>query len=88
MKRRNREGQLSVLTAYYFAAIWVSLYFKWWSMISLHELIHTMPLVIAPYIFVTAISNTQASRPGCSSSPSTRSRRSSSCRLSAPPTTP
>jgi cellulose synthase/poly-beta-1,6-N-acetylglucosamine synthase-like glycosyltransferase len=55
--------QLPVLTAYYLAAIWVSLYFKWWTLISLHELIYTMPVVILSYIVVTAISNTQVLSP-------------------------
>ena len=55
--------QLPVLTAYYLAAIWVSLYFKWWTLISLHELIYTMPLVIVSYVVVTAISNTQVLSP-------------------------
>jgi len=55
--------QLPVLTAYYLAAIWVSLYFKWWTLISLHELVYTMPLVIASYVVVTAISNTQVLSP-------------------------
>ena len=55
--------QLPVLTAYYLAAIWVSLYFKWWTLISLHELIYTMPLVIVSYIVVTAISNVQVLSP-------------------------
>lgn len=52
-----------VLTAYYLAAIWVSLYFKWWTLISLHELVYTMPLVIVSYVAVTAISNTQVLSP-------------------------
>ena len=55
--------QLPVLTAYYLAAIWVSLYFKWWTLISLHELVYTMPLVIVSYVVVTAISNTQVLSP-------------------------
>ena len=55
--------QLPVLTVYYLAAIWVSLYFKWWTLISLHELIYTMPLVIVSYVVVTAISNTQVLSP-------------------------
>ena len=55
--------QLPVLTAYYLAAIWVSLYFKWWTLISLHELIYTMPLVIVSYVVVTAISNVQVLSP-------------------------
>ena len=55
--------QLPVLTAYYLAAVWVSLYFKWWTLISLHELIYTMPLVIVSYVVVTAISNVQVLSP-------------------------
>jgi len=55
--------QLPVLTAYYLAAIWVSLYFKWWTLISLHELVYTMPLVIVSYVVVTAISNVQVLSP-------------------------
>jgi cellulose synthase/poly-beta-1,6-N-acetylglucosamine synthase-like glycosyltransferase len=55
--------QLPVLTAYYLAAIWVSLYFKWWTLISLHELLYTMPLVIVSYVVVTAISNVQVLSP-------------------------
>jgi cellulose synthase/poly-beta-1,6-N-acetylglucosamine synthase-like glycosyltransferase len=55
--------QLPVITSYYLAAIWVSLYFKWWTLISLHGLIYTMPIVIVSYVVVTAISNTQVLSP-------------------------
>jgi hypothetical protein len=54
---------LPVLTTYYLTAIWVSLYFKWWNMINPHALITTLPMVIASYIVVTAISNTQVLSP-------------------------
>ena len=37
---------LPVLTGYYLAAIWFSLYSKWWTMIDLGDLAATMPVVI------------------------------------------
>jgi hypothetical protein len=43
--------------------IWVSLYFKWWTLIDLHSLVSTLPLVILAYIAVTAISNLQVLSP-------------------------
>jgi cellulose synthase/poly-beta-1,6-N-acetylglucosamine synthase-like glycosyltransferase len=54
---------LPALTSYYIAVIWASLYFKWWTLIDVSQLIHTMPLVIASYIFVTAVSNLQVLSP-------------------------
>jgi hypothetical protein len=54
---------LPVLTSYYLVAIWVSLYFKWWTLINPHELIRTLPIVMAAYIAVTVISNLQVVSP-------------------------
>jgi cellulose synthase/poly-beta-1,6-N-acetylglucosamine synthase-like glycosyltransferase len=54
---------LPVLTSYYLAVIWISLYFKWWTLIDLHGLLSTLPLVILAYILVTAISNLQVLSP-------------------------
>jgi cellulose synthase/poly-beta-1,6-N-acetylglucosamine synthase-like glycosyltransferase len=54
---------LPVLTSYYLAAIWASLYFKWWTMIDFGQVIHVMPMVIASYILVTAVSNLQVLSP-------------------------
>ena len=54
---------LPVLTSYYIAAIWVTLYFKWWTMLDLNSILRTLPVVIVAYIFVTAISNLQVLSP-------------------------
>jgi cellulose synthase/poly-beta-1,6-N-acetylglucosamine synthase-like glycosyltransferase len=54
---------LPVLTGYYLAAVWFSLYSKWWTMIDLGDLAATMPVVILAYILVTAISNLQVISP-------------------------
>ena len=39
--------------------VWISLYFKWWTMIHVEDLLSTLPLVLLAYILVTAISNLQ-----------------------------
>jgi hypothetical protein len=54
---------LPVLTSYYLVAIWLSLYFKWWTLIEPHELIRTLPTVMAAYVAVTVISNIQVISP-------------------------
>lgn len=54
---------LPVLTSYYLVAIWVSLYFKWWTLINPHELIRTLPIVMAAYVGVTVLSNLQVVSP-------------------------
>jgi cellulose synthase/poly-beta-1,6-N-acetylglucosamine synthase-like glycosyltransferase len=54
---------LPVLTSYYLAAIWLSLYSKWWTMIELGDFLAAIPVVIAAYILVTAISNLQVISP-------------------------
>jgi Glycosyl transferase family group 2 len=54
---------LPVLTSYYLVAIWVSLYFKWWTLINPHELVRTLPIVMAAYVVVTVISNLQVISP-------------------------
>ncbi|MGI9112957.1 MAG: glycosyltransferase [Gaiellaceae bacterium] len=54
---------LPVLTSYYVAAIWVSVYFKWWTMLDPQQMLRTMPLIIIAYIFVTAVSNLQVLSP-------------------------
>jgi cellulose synthase/poly-beta-1,6-N-acetylglucosamine synthase-like glycosyltransferase len=54
---------LPVLTSYYLVVVWISLYFKWWTMIHVDDLIATLPLVILAYILVTAISNLQVISP-------------------------
>jgi cellulose synthase/poly-beta-1,6-N-acetylglucosamine synthase-like glycosyltransferase len=54
---------LPMMTGYYIATIWVSLYFKWWTMIDLKTLLATLPIVTAAYIFVTAITNLQVLSP-------------------------
>jgi Glycosyl transferase family group 2 len=54
---------LPVLTSYYLVAIWVTFYFKWWTLINPHELIRTLPLVVAAYVAVTVISNLQVISP-------------------------
>jgi len=54
---------LPVLTSYYLAAIWVSLYFKWWTMLDPRAVLATLPLVIVAYIIVTAVSNLQVLSP-------------------------
>ena len=51
------------MTSYYLAVIWISLYFKWWTLIDLHSLLSTLPLVLLAYILVTAISNLQVLSP-------------------------
>jgi cellulose synthase/poly-beta-1,6-N-acetylglucosamine synthase-like glycosyltransferase len=50
---------LPVMSGYYLAAIWVSLYFKWWTTVDPDQILSTLPLVILFYIAVTAISNLQ-----------------------------
>jgi cellulose synthase/poly-beta-1,6-N-acetylglucosamine synthase-like glycosyltransferase len=54
---------LPVLTSYYLAAIWASLYFKWWAMIDVGTMIRELPVVIVVYILVTAVSNLQVLSP-------------------------
>jgi hypothetical protein len=54
---------LPVLTSYYLIAIWLSLYFKWWTLFDLHEAIRTLPLVVGAYICVTVVSNLQVLSP-------------------------
>jgi hypothetical protein len=54
---------LPVLTSYYLIVVWVSLYFKWWTMIDPRNLIATLPLVIVAYVIVTGISNLQVLTP-------------------------
>jgi cellulose synthase/poly-beta-1,6-N-acetylglucosamine synthase-like glycosyltransferase len=54
---------LPVLTSYYIAVVWVSLYFKWWTMLDAESVVTTLPLVILAYIVVTAISNLQVLSP-------------------------
>jgi cellulose synthase/poly-beta-1,6-N-acetylglucosamine synthase-like glycosyltransferase len=54
---------LPVLTGYYVLTIWVSVYFKWWTMIDTRSLVATMPIVILAYVFVTAVSNLQVLSP-------------------------
>jgi cellulose synthase/poly-beta-1,6-N-acetylglucosamine synthase-like glycosyltransferase len=54
---------LPVMTSYYLAAIWVSLYFKWWTMIDPSRLLQTLPFVIASYIVVTVVANLQVRSP-------------------------
>jgi len=54
---------LPVLTTYYLVAVWASLYFKWWTMLSPAAVISSLPVVYAAYLFVTAISNLQVLSP-------------------------
>jgi cellulose synthase/poly-beta-1,6-N-acetylglucosamine synthase-like glycosyltransferase len=54
---------LPVLTLYSLAVIWVSLYFKLWTMIDFHGLPRAFPLIFAAYIMVTVISNLQVLSP-------------------------
>src|SRR5215218_983014 len=54
---------LPVLTSYYLIAIWVSLYFKWWTLIDPHEAARTLPIVMAAYVAVTVMSNLQVISP-------------------------
>jgi cellulose synthase/poly-beta-1,6-N-acetylglucosamine synthase-like glycosyltransferase len=54
---------MPMMTGYYLVTIWVSLYFKWWTMIDLRSLLETLPIVTAAYIFVTAVSNLQVLSP-------------------------
>jgi cellulose synthase/poly-beta-1,6-N-acetylglucosamine synthase-like glycosyltransferase len=54
---------LPVLTSYYLAAIWVSVYFKWWSMLDLRSIGYTLPVVFIAYVVVTIVSNLQVISP-------------------------
>ena len=54
---------LPVLTSYYLAAIWVSVYFKWWAMLDLRSIGYTLPIVFIAYVFVTVVSNLQVVSP-------------------------
>jgi cellulose synthase/poly-beta-1,6-N-acetylglucosamine synthase-like glycosyltransferase len=56
-------AHLPVLTSYYVLVIWSSLYFKWWTMIDVHSLPRTFPIVFAAYVLVTAVSNAQVLSP-------------------------
>jgi hypothetical protein len=50
---------LPVLTSHYLAAIWVSVYCKWWSMLNIRSIGYSLPVVFAAYVFVTAVPNLQ-----------------------------
>ena len=54
---------MPMMTGYYIVTIWVSVYFKWWTMIDPKSLLATLPIVTAAYIFVTAVSNLQVLSP-------------------------
>jgi hypothetical protein len=54
---------LPVLTSYYLVAIWASLYFKWWTMLSLAAVVSSLPVVYVAYLFVTVTSNLQVLSP-------------------------
>jgi cellulose synthase/poly-beta-1,6-N-acetylglucosamine synthase-like glycosyltransferase len=54
---------LPVLTSYYLIAIWASLYFKWWNMLSPSEVIADLPRVYVAYLVVTVVSNLQVASP-------------------------
>jgi hypothetical protein len=54
---------LPVLTSYYLVAIWASLYFKWWTMLSPAAVVSTLPVVYVAYVFVTVTSNLQVASP-------------------------
>jgi cellulose synthase/poly-beta-1,6-N-acetylglucosamine synthase-like glycosyltransferase len=54
---------LPVLTSYYLLAIWLSWYLKWWTTLSPHSVVSSLPLVYLAYVFVTVISNLQVVSP-------------------------
>jgi hypothetical protein len=54
---------LPVLTSYYLLAIWLSWYFKWWTMMSPTGFVSSLPVVYAAYLFVTVTSNLQVISP-------------------------
>lgn len=54
---------LPVLTSYYLVAIWASLYFKWWTMLSPAAVVSSLPVVYVAYLFVTVTSNLQVLSP-------------------------
>jgi hypothetical protein len=54
---------LPVLTSYYLVAIWASLYFKWWTMLSPAAVVSSLPVVYVAYLFVTVASNLQVLSP-------------------------
>ena len=54
---------LPVLTIYSLAVIWVSLYFKLWTMIDFHGLPRAFPLIFAAYVMVTVVANLQVLSP-------------------------
>jgi Glycosyl transferase family group 2 len=54
---------LPVLTSYYLVAIWGSLYFKWWTMLSPASVVSSLPVVYAAYLLVTVTSNLQVLSP-------------------------
>ena len=54
---------LPVLTSYYLVAVWVSWYFKWWTMLTPEAVVASLPVVYAAYLFVTVTSNLQVLSP-------------------------
>ena len=54
---------LPVLTSYYLIAIWVSWYFKFWTMLSPAAFVSSLPVVYLAYLFVTVTSNLQVISP-------------------------
>jgi hypothetical protein len=55
--------QLPVLTSYYVLAIWTSVYYRWWELIEWGSLVRALPLILAVYVLVTAVSNLQVLSP-------------------------
>lgn len=54
---------LPILTAYLLAALWSSLYFRWWEAIDWRSLPTALPLLFVVYAVVTLVSNLQIASP-------------------------
>lgn len=54
---------LPALTGYYVSMIWVSLYFKWWTLLDGSQMVRALPLVFLAYVFATVVSNLQVLSP-------------------------
>jgi len=54
---------LPVMTFYSLSTVWLSIYFKLWTLIDVHALPHALPLIFAAYVMVTVVSNLQVLSP-------------------------
>jgi cellulose synthase/poly-beta-1,6-N-acetylglucosamine synthase-like glycosyltransferase len=50
---------MPIMSCYSLLAVWISFYFKWWSMIDWHELPYTLPMLWFAYVAITFLANTQ-----------------------------